>query len=340
MSARILIVDDQERDRRLAEALFEPYGYAVRSLSSGEEALEEISRDPPDIVLLDVVMMGMSGYDVCRRIRADEATRSIPVVMLTADREQDRVAGLDAGADDFVAKPFDRHELLARVRSLLRIKQYHDTITRQAEELASMNRALEQRVQQQVAEILTLRGLDGTATWRREGEFWTIAFQGSGFRLRDTKGLHYIAALLREPGRERHSLDLVGGDGDDPRPIGGDAGAILDPEAKAQYKARLEELDDDLAEAERLNDVERVSRAREEREAIAHELAAAVGLGGRDRLAASDAERARVNVTRAIRAVLDRIAEHSQALSEHFGRALKTGQFCVYEPGDGVRWQL
>src|SRR6266508_279914 len=173
-----------------------PYGYTISSASSGDEALQIIATAPPDLILLDVVMPGMNGYEVCRRIRADESTRFLPIVMVTANPDQDKVAGSEAGADDCIVEPFDRHALLARLRSLLRIQSYHDTITRQAAQLAQLNRTLEDRVALQVTEILALRGLGGTALFRREGEFWTIAFEGSGFRLRDTKGLHYVAALL------------------------------------------------------------------------------------------------------------------------------------------------
>jgi CheY-like chemotaxis protein len=344
VAERILVVDDQARDRRLVAAVLEPRGYEIVEVSSGEEALASIASHLPDLVLLDVVMEGMSGYDVCRDLRASDRTRSLPVVMLTADPEQDKVAGLEVGADDFIAKPFDRHELLARVRSLLRIKSYNDTIARQAAELAELNRTLEARVAAQVTEILALRGLGGTAVFRNEGELWTLAYEGAAFRLRDTKGLHYIAALLREPGRERHALDLAGPDVTDggPRGAAGDAGPVLDPAAKAQYRARLEELAEEIREAEQHNDRERAARAQDEREMLVEQLAGAVGLGGRDRKAASDAERARVNVTRAIKAVLDRIAEHSPALGQHFAATLRTGQFCSYvpDPRTPIRWEL
>lgn len=343
MAERILVIDDKPQNRRLIEAMLSPYGYAIASASSGEEALQLTASDPPDLILLDVVMPGMGGYEVCRRIRADEATRFLPVVMVTANPDQDKVAGIDAGADDFIVEPFDRHELLARVRSLLRVKSYHDTISRQAAELAQINRTLEERVAAAVSEVLALRGLGGTALFRPEGEFWTIAFEGEAFRLRETKGLSYIAALLREPGRELHALDLLAAQPteDEPRPPGSDAGPILDTQAKAQYRARLEELADELREAEQWNDRERVTRATEEREAIAQELAAAVGLGGRDRKAASDAERARVNVTRSIKAALERIAEHSPTLGRHLEVTLRTGQYCSYipDPRAPVRWE-
>jgi CheY-like chemotaxis protein len=345
VSERILIVDDQPADRRLVEAMLEPYGYEISAVSSGEEALERLKAESPDVVLLDVVMPGMSGYDVCRSIRANEMTAFLPVVMLTADAEQDKIAGLEVGADDFITKPLDRREVVTRVRSLLRIKSFHDTIARQASELAELNRTLEARVAAQVTEILALRGLGGTALFKREGELWTIAFEGAAFRLRDTKGLRYIGALLSEPGRERHALDLIAADQPDEgmrRAAGGDAGPILDAEAKAQYRERLDELAEDLRDAEQNDDAERASHAEQERQLLVEQLAGAVGLGGRDRRAASDAERARVNVTRAIKNVLDRIAENSPALAEHFGATLRTGQFCAYvpDPRSQLRWEL
>lgn len=342
---RILLVDDKPQNRRLLEGMLAPYGFDIRSAGSGDEALRQIASDPPDLILLDVVMPGMSGYDVARAVRAADATRVTPIIMVTANPEQDKIAAIESGADDFIVEPIDKQELLARIRSLLRMKSYHDTVHQQAAELAQLNETLQERVAAQVTEILALRGLGGTAMFRQEGEFWTVAFEGAAFRLKDSKGLHYIAALLRGPGREIHALDLVApmaAVGAEAAVVAGDAGVILDPEAKAQYRARLDELEDELAEAERFHDPERAARASEEREFIAHEIASAVGLGGRDRKAASDAERARVNVTRAIKAVVDRIAENSPALAKHFEATLHTGTFCSYvpDPRATLRWEF
>jgi adenylate cyclase len=151
--ATILVVDDLAQNIRLLEAVLAPRGYVVASATSGSEALAHVSTKPVDLVLLDIVMPGMDGHEVCRRLRADEATRYLPIVMITASGEQEKVAAIEAGADDFVAKPFDQAELLARVRSLLRIKRYHDTIEAQAAELAAWNQQLERRVEAQVAEL-------------------------------------------------------------------------------------------------------------------------------------------------------------------------------------------
>jgi class 3 adenylate cyclase/CheY-like chemotaxis protein len=150
VSETILVVDDLPQNVRLLEAILAPRGYDIRSASSGREALDHLASDPVDIVLLDILMPEMDGYEVCRAIREEPATRFLPVVMITASGEQEKVAAIEAGADDFIAKPFDQSELLARVRSLLRIKHYHDTIEAQKAELAAWNRELEQRVTEQV----------------------------------------------------------------------------------------------------------------------------------------------------------------------------------------------
>jgi adenylate cyclase len=149
----VLVVDDQDANRRLLEAVLTPRGYLVRTAASGPEALDSLAAELPDVVLLDIVMPGMDGYEVCRQIRADERTAVLPVVMITASGDQEKVRATEAGADDFVAKPFDQAELLARVRSLVRVSRYHRTVVRQSEELAEWNRTLEQRVAEQVTEI-------------------------------------------------------------------------------------------------------------------------------------------------------------------------------------------
>jgi class 3 adenylate cyclase len=115
--------------------------------------LTALKESPIDVVLLDIVMPGMDGHEVCRQIRADEATAFLPVVMITASGPQEKLHALESGADDFITKPFDQAELIARVASLSKVKRYHDTIRRQAEELAAWNRELTERVDSQVAEL-------------------------------------------------------------------------------------------------------------------------------------------------------------------------------------------
>jgi hypothetical protein len=180
--------------------------------------------------------------------------------------------------------------------------------------------------------------------FRREGEYWTIAYEGESFRLRDLKGLRYLARLLGERGREFHVLDLVtmesgaaGGPGGrrEPgltvtRPTG--LGPLLDAGAKEAYRRRLRDLEEELEDAREAADPARALRLEREREFLIAELARAVGLGGRDRKTAAPAERARVSVTRAIRAALARIREHNPTLSNHLDRTVRTGTYCSYQP--------
>ena len=149
----VLVVDDQEANRRLLEAVLSPRGYRVITADSGEAALRQLEADPPDVVLLDILMPGIDGYEVCRQIREDPGTALLPVVMITASGEQEKIKAIESGADDFITKPFDQAELIARIRSLVRINTFHRTIAAQSRELAAWNQQLEQRVEQQLAEI-------------------------------------------------------------------------------------------------------------------------------------------------------------------------------------------
>jgi adenylate cyclase len=155
----ILVVDDVPQNARLLEAILTAHGYAVVLAFSGAEGLEKVRVEQPDLVLLDIQMPDMSGLDVCRRLREDSTTHLLPVVMVTSSGDADKVESIEAGADDFIARPFNQQELLSRVRSLLRIKAYHDTIQAQAAELAEWNLKLEERVQSQLAQLEGLERL-------------------------------------------------------------------------------------------------------------------------------------------------------------------------------------
>jgi class 3 adenylate cyclase/CheY-like chemotaxis protein len=150
---KILAVDDVPQNLRLLEAVLAPNGFDVVTAATGEDALLQVLKERPDLVLLDIMLPGIDGYEVCRRIRADPKTSFLPVVMVTASGLPEKVKAIEAGADDFIAKPFDQPELLARVRSLLRVKIYHDEIERQKTELAGWNQTLEDRVREQVDEL-------------------------------------------------------------------------------------------------------------------------------------------------------------------------------------------
>ena len=155
----VLVVDDQPPNLRLLEAILGPRGYDVRTAESGKDALAAIAEGAIDLVLLDIVMPEMDGYEVCRRIRGHADTAYLPVVMLTASGDEQKIKALEAGADDFLTKPIDQSELLARVASLGRIKRYQDTIKQQADQLAEWNRELESRVESQVSQLQRLQRL-------------------------------------------------------------------------------------------------------------------------------------------------------------------------------------
>ena len=154
MNERILVVDDTALNVKLLADLLGAKGYRTVTAASGPEALAKLEADKPDLVLLDVMMPGMSGYEVCQAIRANPAHAMLPVVLVTAlDPAKERAKGLDAGADDFLSKPVNQAELLARVKSLLRIKTLYDEVHRQKDELAEWNRTLEQRVADGVKQL-------------------------------------------------------------------------------------------------------------------------------------------------------------------------------------------
>jgi|GEM_PF-841479 len=554
----VLVVDDEPASRRLLEAVLVAAGHRVVTAVDGRDALTVVSERRPDLVLLDLRLPDIDGLEVCRRLRADDTTVALPVLMLTAAGSDERLAALDSGADDFVTKPFDRAELLARVRSLLRIKRYQDTIESQAAELARFNADLEARVAEQLLEMerlgrlrrflspsvadlvisadepamldthraeiavlfadlrgfvrfthaaepedvmtvlgefhdaigalvrrhgatvgnlagdgvmlffgdplpcpdpaaravdaaielraavselvpewrrrghdldvgqgvavgfatlgvmgfdgrveygvvgnvvnlaarlcseaasgeilldqrarlmtessiesapvgsLTLKGFaDPVPAWRigdgehrarvshvveqpaaadnefrRDGEYWTVSYRATTVRLRDVKGLHYLARLLAQPGREIHVTELAG-EGATVRV--GDAGPMLDARARDAYQRRYDDLQHELEEAEQWGDGERAARAAEELDALAHELSSAFGLGGRPRAAADPMERVRKAVTNRIRDSIAKIERVHPTLGRHLTNAVRTGTYCSYEPESGTAWQL
>jgi tetratricopeptide (TPR) repeat protein len=182
------------------------------------------------------------------------------------------------------------------------------------------------------------RAATETNVFHREGDHWLLVFEGRSERVRDLKGMRYLGQLLAHPGREFHVLDLVAAETGQQMPLG-DAGEMLDERAKNAYRRRLAEIEEDIEQARGLADAEREAQADAEREFLVRELARAVGLGGRDRRASSDSERARSGVTRAIRHGIARIGEHHPALAEHLDQTVRTGTYCAYAPdAASIRW--
>ena len=220
-------------------------------------------------------------------------------------------------------------------------------------------------VKTDVATVFQSASLLEQAIFRKEGEYWEIGYARKSFRLRDTKGLGYIAHLLRHPGVEFHVLDLVSGTAgqreacesiqsvrglpraeEDLERGGiqiaslGDAGEMLDEQAKLAYRRRLSELRIELEEAKEVGNVERAEEVEQEILALTSELSRAVGLGGRNRRAASASERARQSIGKTIKTVLERIAQSDAALANILSRSIKTGTFCSYlpDPGFPIAW--
>jgi hypothetical protein len=190
--------------------------------------------------------------------------------------------------------------------------------------------------------------------FRCEGDYWLLAFEGHTVRLRDLKGLRYLARLLADPGREFHVLDLVaverGWSSDTDRgsarglgfSSGPDASVLLDAQAKEAYRRRLAEIEEDVEEARAMGNDERAAQGAAERDFLVRELARAVGLGGRDRRVGSDSERARASVTRAVRQAMARIRDYHPTLGAHLDRTIRTGTYCAYRPDPRlpVAWKL
>jgi tetratricopeptide (TPR) repeat protein len=202
-------------------------------------------------------------------------------------------------------------------------------------------------IEPQVSELQRGRDLPRVA---REGEYWTLSFQGQTIRIKDSKGLGYIDVLLKHPNKEIHAFNLVANNPVGERPAAGSAkvnvstegltvshelshsGPMLDDVAKKAYRKRLSDLQEELTECKAAGKEEKACELEEEIDALQSELRRALGLRGRDRLAGSAAERARINVTRAIKAVISKITEHDSVLAQHLAMSIRTGVFCSYIP--------
>lgn len=151
---KVLIVDDFVENTRILEAFLGAKGYAVSSASNGQDALDQVAAAPPDIILLDLIMPGMDGYEVCQRLKASAETRLIPIIIVTGLHEREaNIRALEAGADDFIVKPFDALLLDARIRSALRSKALQENIIEYQRQLEAQNEELERRVSERTVQV-------------------------------------------------------------------------------------------------------------------------------------------------------------------------------------------
>ncbi|MDQ3906363.1 MAG: hypothetical protein M3300_13235, partial [Actinomycetota bacterium] len=184
--------------------------------------------------------------------------------------------------------------------------------------------------------------------FRRDGDYWTIRHRSAEFRLRDSKGLRDLRELLAHPGTSIAALDLATSPGERSRSPSArdelhppsDAGEVLDAAARAAYRRRLQELDQEADDADAMGDAERSARLAAERDTLLSALTTAYGLGGRARRMGSPAERARTAVTTRIRDAIRRIRQADPDLGEHLARSVRTGTFCVYDPVTPVHWSV
>ena len=320
--SRILIVDDVPVNLRALADLLAPH-YEVMVATSALDALEAArAAEAPDLILLDIMMPEMDGYQACRRLKADPATQDIPIIFITARNEvEDETLGLDLGAVDYITKPFDGKVVLARVRTHLDLKFRFDTLRRALAERSPRVENL----------------------FRKSGDVWAVRYLGGReFYLNDSKGAAYLALLLAHPNRSFKVEDLIFHVSAEAAALTpGDAGDALDDRALRQYKARVDDLRDRQEEAERNNDLATVQRVQQELNWIVDEMKRAGALGRRVRKEASDRERFRKSVGNAIRRVLADIVEADPALAMHLGYPrLRLGYNLVYEPKDDIAWTV
>jgi K+-sensing histidine kinase KdpD len=140
---KVLIVEDNQENTDLLVFFLKPKGYQITTVTDGQQALDAVEKDKPDIILLDIMLPKVNGFEVCQKLKSDKTTVSIPILMITALKElKDKIKALEVGADDFISKPFENVELLARVKSLLRLKEYHDQLEQKNVELEEKNKTL------------------------------------------------------------------------------------------------------------------------------------------------------------------------------------------------------
>jgi len=204
MNPKILVVDDEDRNRRLMEALLVPLGYDVVLAVDGEEALRKVKETPPDVILLDVMMPGISGFDVAKKLKENEETRIIPIVMVTALQDvETRIRALEAGADDFLSKPVDKTELQARVNSLVQVKAYNDHMRDYQKELeAEVAKRTEEL--RKAFETIKTASLDTIYRLSRASEYKD---EDTGAHIKRMS--NYSAAVARQMGLSKDAVETI-----------------------------------------------------------------------------------------------------------------------------------
>lgn len=318
----VMLVDDHPLWRDTLRKVLAGHRFAtvVAESSDGQEAVERARVTEADVILMDIQLPKQNGIEATREIVAERPDARVLVLASSENRAQ-VIAAIQAGARGYLIKTASSEEVRDAVH---RVHQGELVFPPALADLVLD----ELRGKQPMPDVP-----EHESSFRREGDFWTVEFEGTVFRLKNTRGARFLAELLRSPGKEFHALDLVVGDRKAVG-LGGavDAGPVLDAQAKAEYRKRMRELEQELAEADEWGDLERSSRLRDEIDALEEAISAAIGLGGRDRRAASTAERARVNVTLAVKATLTKIAEYSPQLFEHLSNTVRTGTYCSYSP--------
>jgi len=200
-SGMILVVDDEPANVDLVQSYLKANSYKVIKAYSGEEALKKAFADPPDLILLDVMMPGISGFEICRRLKSDNRTQLIPVILLTALQDfQSKIQGLEAGADEFLSKPFNLTELLTRVRNLLRIKRLTDQLEQTESVIFALARAVEAKdsyTKEHILRIANYAERLGRALNLESQEILAIRYGGI---LHDIGKIGVSEAILRKPG--------------------------------------------------------------------------------------------------------------------------------------------
>ena len=379
--APVYLVDDDASVREAVEGLLSSAGLSARSFPSAQDFLASFPAEVPSCLVLDVNLPGLSGLDLQQELAKTDVQIPIIFLTGHGDIPMS-VRAMKAGALEFLTKPIDDEVLLDAIRKGIaqyqfRLEQRRETLLPLAE-IDSHDIAAKAHPRiggTGVNELPPVQETpspdtrsDGRGLFRQEGDYWTVGYGGRVFRLKDCLGLSFIAHLLRHPGTEFHVLDLGAG-ATEPEPardqakqssgslsinaeeleasgihIGGlgDAGELLDEQAKATYKARVRELREELEEAKEFGDVERAARAEEEIDALGAELSRAIGLGGRHRRAGSATERARQRAKKNIKTAIAGIARHDPELGRMFTCSIRTGIYCSYIPDRRfqVAWQF